>query len=147
MIAQKYATSWMIFDIVATLPLDYVLNTDSSGRANELTRLARLPRALRLLRLLRLVKLARMGQSSNVMKWIHTDIPPAVIRLLMSSFWAALVLHLFAGIWFFVADTETGATQTWLSVYGFRDSSVGGCAHVSDELPNAYTCCPSDCAL
>jgi hyperpolarization activated cyclic nucleotide-gated potassium channel 3 len=125
-IAQRYLRSWFVIDLVATLPLDYVLNAtgDSSGNAAELTRLARLPRALRLLRLLRLAKVARMGQMRRVLRWVKSDIHPAFIRLLSSSFWAALILHLFAGIWFMIGDQEPSNEVTWISYYGYDVAPV-----------------------
>lgn len=67
LIAWNYATSWMLPDLIACLPLDYAL--DSSANGGELSRLARLPRAIRLVRLLRLVKLFRFqGWQKKLMR-------------------------------------------------------------------------------
>ena len=126
-IAANYARSWLILDVAATLPLEFVLPTDdASDRTNQLTRLARLPRALRLLRLLRLVKLARMDQIVKVLRWFKSDIHPAFLRLVTSLFWAALTLHLAAGAWFMLADSEDPTYPTWITFYGYDTANVRG---------------------
>ena len=55
------------------------------------------------------------------------DVHPAFMRLFRSLFWALLALHLFAGVWFMLADQELAADPaavTWLSIAGHATAPV-----------------------
>lgn len=55
------------------------------------------------------------------------DVHPAFMRLFKSLFWAVLALHIFAGMWFMIADQELAADptmDTWLSRVGYQEAPV-----------------------
>lgn len=64
------------------------------------------------------------------------DVHPAFMRLFRSLFWAMLALHLFAGVWFMIADQEFAydpTLETWLS----RTGLVGAPVH-SQYIVSVY---------
>lgn len=125
-IARRYLVGWFLLDVVACLPIDYMTDNHGSNSANELSRLARLPRALRLLRLFRLAKLAKLSiASSAAFRFLRSaDVHPAFVRLFQSIFWAALALHIFAGVWFMLGSQADPDVETWIRRIHLDDAPV-----------------------
>eukprot|EP01048_Picozoa_sp_COSAG05_P000759 COSAG05_NODE_23_length_31591_cov_92.542995_12_plen_785_part_00 len=91
-IAVRYIRGWFLVDIVASVPFDFILNTDnSSSKATGSFRLARL---LRLGRLVRVASIARMRMSSNSM------------RLLKLVFYLLTLAHWIGCTWYFISKIE-----------------------------------------
>lgn len=124
-IAKRYATGWFVIDFIACLPIDLITDNHGSNSANELSRLARLPRAMRLLRLFRLAKLAKFSNTSAFRFLKSADVHPAFIRLFKSVFWAALALHIMAGVWFMIATQADPSVETWIKRIHMENAPVG----------------------
>ena len=60
-IAMKYLKGYFVLDLVATLPINYILSSSSGNLvANKLGKLSRLPKMVRFLKAVRLLKLLRV---------------------------------------------------------------------------------------
>ena len=62
----------------------------------------------------------------------QTDIHPAFVRLFTSLFWTALGLHVFAGMWFSIADQAEAGVETWCGRLA-RARGVCACARATER--------------
>lgn len=124
-IAWRYLTTWFLFDVVAVLPLEWFFS-DGQTNSNKFAKLARVSRTFRMLRAFRVFKLARSRTTREIVLWLqHTlSISPIWNPLLRDFAVSALVFHLFAGVWNYIAlkQNEAGATS-WAVQEGVQDAS------------------------
>lgn len=106
-IAYRYATRWLLLDIVIVLPEWVVVLTNSDGKTNSLGAqgLLRGVRGVRFLRLLRLAKVQRMVylvearvNSSYVLLCL------GILRLLAGL---VMVIHFFACAWYWIGSSSS----------------------------------------
>jgi len=123
-IAKRYAKTWMIVDVIASIPFDFIFPAEEGGAssANRLGRLARLPRAIRVLRLLRLLRLLRVARLQGYLSRFEqiTDVHPAIARAFAAAFWVLLSLHFMSCLWFFIGTEQEG--ESWVKEEGLTDA-------------------------
>ena len=156
-IAREYARTWLSIDIVACLPIDFVIRVsegrllcsmaaggcpedvsqqDSSG---QLLRLFKLLRLFRLMKLLRLARIARLFEryQDDLFQYLHFF---AVLKLVVIMLYVG---HLFGCFFHYfsvdewrtddeLAQIDAGALSPWLKEY-FDDSH-----HASGDVWDRY---------
>ena len=107
-IAVNYLQGWFFLDFLACFPFNLILSGDESGVSgnSSILRLARLPRLYRLVRLLRMIKMLRVLKNSRVITDLIEllQVNPAVMRLTKILFSVLYLVHIFACLWYFVAN-------------------------------------------
>lgn len=103
-IARYYAKSWLLFDILVTLPLwaVFLLDWDAGGGVRSL----RYVRMLRFLRLVRLAKLEHLlGEALSFVNSSHVILTFGIIRLMV---YLMLLTHFNACMWFYIGNVDRG---------------------------------------
>ena len=103
-IAASYAQSWLFVDLIASVPLDWFVNT--GGGINKLLRTLRLFKLFRLLRLLKLFPRLFQVLETNI------KFNPSMIRFLRSFIVMLLMWHCIACSYWWVARVEYGGYYT-----------------------------------
>ena len=112
-IAISYLKGWFWLDLLACFPFNYInfggdgaTEGAAGGGENQLLRLARLPRLYRLVRLLRMVKMLRIVKNLRFINDLIElfNVYPALMRLGRILSFVLYLVHLFACLWFFVAN-------------------------------------------
>ncbi|MRR15462.1 MAG: cyclic nucleotide-binding domain-containing protein [Deltaproteobacteria bacterium] len=100
-VARHYLRTWFVLDLLAALPLAPVfylfVHEDVSG-----TLAYQAPILFRLLRLLKLVKISTTFKALTEL----VTIPPALLRLIVSFFWFALIAHFISLGWIVIGAGE-----------------------------------------
>ena len=99
-IAQRYARSWFIIDLVASIPLDWFV--DTKGGINKLLRSLRLFKLFRMLRLLKLFPRLFQVLETNI------KFNPSMIRFMRSFIIMLLMWHCIACAYWWVVRIEYG---------------------------------------
>jgi hypothetical protein len=128
-IATRYLSAWFIFDFIAVVPVDLILNmfltAPSKGKSNLGTlKLARLIRLYRLYRLVRLVKMLRVGKlCSNIQNAVEKVVTfeGSTLRLVKLGLIVSFCIHMMTCTWFYMAKFSDLDRDTWVYRYGFRD--------------------------
>jgi len=129
MIIMHYARTWMLLDIVASIPFYQFLDADSDAQLNRLGKIARLPklvrliRMLRLLKLLRVMKLVRLFNAWEQYNWLDVGIA----RMFKVVFGIFMVTHLIGCFWYFVAwgGQDNLDPDSWVYRHGIQDAPAG----------------------
>jgi CRP-like cAMP-binding protein len=152
-IAWNYARTWLVVDLVACLPFDYIPIDNAAGGAenasdpngnnsSQAARLVRIPRVLRLLRLLRLAKLTRVKSIRRHLRELSMGggFGAASWRLLMTFFWSTWVVHIAAGVWWFIGnDARMAGSDNWIQSYpGFDGIPLLDLASHTQYLASIY---------
>jgi hyperpolarization activated cyclic nucleotide-gated potassium channel 1 len=130
----KYAKGWLLFDIVAVMPIDLILEAiglnnsqDSTEPAsyNSLIRLVRLPRLYRLIRISRIFKLVKRSGESDIMERMQDmlSLNRGVMRILGFLMTISICVHIMGCMWFFLAKLDGLGPDTWVVRGGMEDSS------------------------
>ena len=111
-IFMSYATSWLLFDLVAIVPFDLFLEDNKF----ELTLLSKVPRFLRLLRIF---KLLRFGSSMRRNKWYKRmneflSLSPAASKLIQFFLTMLVIIHITGCLWLFLAKINDFGPNTWV---------------------------------
>nr|XP_045625391.1 potassium voltage-gated channel unc-103-like isoform X2 [Procambarus clarkii] len=96
-IALHYLRGWFLIDVVAAIPFDLLLVTDSKEQEADDEKTTTLIGLLKTARLLRLVRVARKIDR-------YSEYGAAVLLLLMATF--ALIAHWLACIWYAIGNAE-----------------------------------------
>jgi hyperpolarization activated cyclic nucleotide-gated potassium channel 1 len=130
----KYAKGWLVFDIVALMPIDLILealglnnsqdSTDPTSY-NTLVRLVRLPRLYRLIRISRIFKLIKRSVESEVMERMQDmlSLNRGVMRILGFLMTISICAHIMGCMWFFLAKLDGFDPNSWVVRGGMEDSS------------------------
>ena len=121
-IAKVYLKGWFWLDFLACFPFQLIDFEDSFSNNKSVIRLARLPRLYRLVRLLRMVKMLRVLKNSRIISDIIEllQVNPAMTRLTKILSGVLYLVHVFACIWFFVANFEN-KYDSWADQMGLWD--------------------------
>ena len=154
-IAVHYARTWLLLDIVSTLPWD-LFGPDSRG--------------LELLRMLKLARLAKLLNNLHVTEQLFRAFDvrmgtQSYTKIIVRFFGIIIVFaHIFACYWFAVGTiydgTEAGGETSWVAYFGYADeyvstqymasvytiimtfSTVGfGDIRAVNEYEQAFACC------
>ena len=112
-IAFRYLKSWLILDLIATIPFDVVLGGFFNGSPEVLS-------ALRLFRLARLLKLAKVAEITGGWQASGRKLNRGVMRLILFAFWILVLAHFVACGWILlgaVADKTTASSKYLTALY------------------------------
>jgi len=116
-IATKYAKSWLIIDLISSIPSEMVVRvyqaSQSGDKQEDFTVLAR----LQVIRILRLTKLLRLLRIKQLMEDIELQVPAmrTVFGLFRLFFITMIIAHVQACCFFAVAKENIG--NSWVSKY------------------------------
>lgn len=118
-----YAKSWLFFDLLACIPLQYI-QTSNYGSLVRLSRLPRLYRLIRMFRLMRMLKVIK--HRASVMRYMTSffRINLSWERLFWFSVTLVFLLHLIACTWIFVGKMYIDDdSNNWITKSGSLDKS------------------------
>lgn len=119
LIAKKYIKSYFFVDLIATLPLGYIL-THSSSTAIKIGKLGRLPKLVKFVRGLRMLKLLRVYKLQKFIMRLEGEynIHHGVSRLIKIVVTILVVTHMAGCFWYLIGSEEDG----WVQRYGMVTS-------------------------
>lgn len=115
-----YLRTWMIPDIVASLPFNLI----TSSSYNSLIRILRLPRIYKLIKLGKLFRILKVVKNRNrLVRYVNSllRITLSMERLVWMVLWLLLLLHLFACAWIFFGKLNEDDSNNWILCRGFQD--------------------------
>ena len=110
---SNYAKTWFIFDLLACLPLEVIVNDMSQIKFVKLIRISRL------LRLTRLLKFSRYFLKSDFLRVFEFN--NGVAKLVSLFFIFLLMMHLIACVWCYLAIIEEDDADNWVTYFGFEN--------------------------
>lgn len=121
-----YARTWLIIDLVASVPLYKLMSYEDEAQMNRLGKIARLPRLLRLMKLLRLLKLLRVFKLMRYFQqWERHNIGMngVVTRMFKVIFGVFMVTHLIGCFWYYMAwaGHDVIPIDSWVVQYGIQN--------------------------
>jgi len=119
-ILLHYLRTWMLPDIVASLPFDLIM----SSNYNNLIRILRLPRVYKLVKLTKLFRILKVVKNRNrLVRYVNSmlRITLSTERLVWMVLWLLLLLHLFACAWIFFGKLNEDESDNWILCRGFQD--------------------------
>ena len=127
-IIKHYLKTWIIIDIISTIPFNFITSGQSFNPYSTLARLARLPRIyklIRLFKLLRMVKLLKTNNLNTISKFFLDliKISPNIERLIYFIFAFLLLNHIAACVWYQVAKFQDLSPDCWVTRLGYIDST------------------------
>ncbi|KAG7400793.1 Potassium voltage-gated channel sub H member 5 [Phytophthora boehmeriae] len=129
LIARRYLTSWFLPDVLAFLPLDYIVAPSGANNENASTsnaqvlslRLARLTRLLRVTKLTRLIKLRHFAAKVED----ALDLDAVFSRLFRLICQVLLVTHIFSCFWHLIGFNSEDEGISWVIDAGIQDKGFG----------------------
>ena len=116
-ILVHYAKSWMVLDVLASIPFQYVFTNNNWKSIIRFSKLPRLYRLVKLAKILRVLKANNFGSTFSC----TIRIPAAVKRLMYFLTVFFLMCHLIACLWFFTSTLEPGIPYNWVTKYGIEE--------------------------
>jgi hyperpolarization activated cyclic nucleotide-gated potassium channel 2 len=119
-IFMHYLRTWMIPDIVASLPFQLII----SSNYNSLIRVLRLPRVYKLIKLGKLFRILKVVKNRNrLVRYVNSvlRITLSIERLVWMVLWLLLLLHLFACSWVFFGKLNEDEPDNWILCRGYQD--------------------------
>lgn len=130
-ILVHYARTWMLLDVVASVPLYQFIGVEDGDNAqiNRLGKIARLPRLFRLIKLLRLLKLLRvvkLVRYFNQWEQYNVGTNVAVTRMIKVTCGIFFVTHLIGCFWYLVAwiGYDSVHPSSWVASHGIADADA-----------------------
>lgn len=122
-IMRHYATSWFLVDTAACIPFQLFEPDLQSQKYNKFVRLMRLPRLYKLMRLARLVKMFKFKASQEELVFKLLRMNRAILHLVKFVCGYAVMVHILACLWYYMARLDDDQMQTWPYRYGLMDRS------------------------
>ncbi len=125
-IAWRYTRTWLIFDLLAVIPGEWLFGASSGADGTRLAKLARISRTFRLLRAFRILKMAKSRTMRDTIMWLQHGLAISPMwNPLLRDFWvSALLIHMGAGLWHFIGLREIDiGNNSWILAEGQQDSS------------------------
>jgi hypothetical protein len=121
-IAKAYLSGWFIVDLVAILPFEWIISSNSTGgQANSLirvTRIGKLYKLVKITRLMRLVRLLKLIKTKGKVFDRLNDmfkIGEGVERLIFVLMVFIMICHFMACFWIFTAElAEDDSGDNWI---------------------------------
>ena len=120
-ILLHYAKTWMLLDVLASIPFQYLF-TNTNWKS--LIRFSKLPRLYRLVKLAKIIKFLKTNNFGTTFS-CTLRIPVAVKRLLYFLSIFFLMCHLISCLWYFTSTLEPGLPYNWVTKYGIQDYGEG----------------------
>lgn len=120
-ILANYACGWMIPDIIACIPINYII--DGNKNYNSLIRVARIPRLYRLFKITKLLRLGKVLKHKNkTMRYLSyiLRISAAFERIFWFALIYILLIHIVSCLWVFVGFYDTTSVN-WIDYGGFTE--------------------------
>lgn len=122
----RYLFSWLIIDIIGIFPFETVINqndsipddsTNNAGGYNDFAKLLRLPRLYRLVKISRLFKFMKSSAVGNLISnlQLFLRINSSLIRVIKFILTVILMVHILGCLWYFEAQLQDFAPNTWVS--------------------------------
>lgn len=126
-IIKKYASTWMIFDILSCIPFEFIEIFQPNLTTNNLRvifKLLRLPKISRIFKFLKIFSSSSNYQRNLVAEKIQEllSLKQSSIRLATSCLYILLSLHIMSCLWYLSAKIEGLGPSTWVSRAGLLDS-------------------------
>lgn len=123
-IAKRYLSTWFLVDLVAVFPYRLLSGGGESGHAARLLRVPRVFKLMRLLRVAKLLKVARIdGPVARLLHYLYVH--RGVRRMMRFAFWALLLNHWTACVWYYVAYLDDFSEDTWINSSTGSDALQG----------------------
>jgi len=123
-IAIRYATTWMILDVISSIPWEWInFNDADSLHTGEALKILRFMKAFRLLRITRLLQLMRKGTLSSAIEVViesngHLAFAFGILRVV---FLLLAITHWGACCWFYIGSNPADDDKTdWIT------TNIGG---------------------
>ncbi|OMJ72077.1 hypothetical protein SteCoe_29557 [Stentor coeruleus] len=116
-ILRNYVTGMLLFDILAVIPFNQIMNTDQ--KINSYIKLLRIARLIRILKIFKVKKIFESlsgGSQSTVM---------ALNKLIIGLLMILLLIHFTSCVWNFLPKLENSGPTTWIYRYNFLDKTNG----------------------
>mmetsp|Transcript_51933 Transcript_51933/g.121570 ORF Transcript_51933/g.121570 Transcript_51933/m.121570 type:complete len:958 (-) Transcript_51933:139-3012(-) len=128
-IAKRYASSWLLGDVLAAIPWEWILTAEEASAA-RFTRGFRFLRAHRLLRLTRLIQLMKL---KNIMDKVDSFIEANQMVMFLLGVVSIICLlsvicHWAACLWYVMGSADS-EMETWLT----RCREAEGCQNMGEE--------------
>lgn len=126
-IALNYLRSWFVIDLIACLPLSYVLSDEQDGPSsyNNLIRLGRLSRLYRLLRVIRLIRIVKLAnvKKLKILEYFKklTSFTTSMQRMLKTMILCLMFVHLSSCFFFLIAKIDEFGPDSWVTRIGIQD--------------------------
>lgn len=116
-----YLKTWMIFDILASIPFQEIFIGANWNSVIKVGRLPRLYRLVKIAKIIRVIKSQRSFQTFSSHLGFIFKIPLTLKRLayFLSVFF--LLCHLLSCLWFFVSTIDLQHNQNWVTKYNIQD--------------------------
>ncbi|OMJ80219.1 hypothetical protein SteCoe_19582 [Stentor coeruleus] len=115
-ILKNYITGMLLFDILAVIPFNMIMNTDQ--KINNFVKLLRIARLIRIIKILKVKKIfeSLSGGSQSTMNALNK----LVVGLLM----ILLLIHFTSCLWNFLPKLENSGPNTWIYKYNYLDKTT-----------------------
>ena len=126
-IIKKYASTWMVFDILSCIPFEFIEIFQPSLNTSNLRvflKFLRLPKISRIFKFLKIFSSSSNYQRNLVAEKIQElfSLKQSSIRLATSCLYILLSLHIMSCLWYLSAKIEGLGPSTWVTREGLLDS-------------------------
>lgn len=123
-IFKHYLSTWMLFDLVSSIPFQVIFEGSGWG---TLIRLSKLPRLYRLIKVFKLVRLIKVLKNRNrFLSCLNcfSKFSIGMERLVYFTLSIFVICHLFACFLYFGANFNADNTNNWVFNYGIQDLTL-----------------------
>jgi Ion transport protein/Cyclic nucleotide-binding domain len=123
-IILNYARTWMVFDIISSIPFDLIIDKVGWG---SLTKLSKLPRLYRIVKLIKLVRLIKVLKNRNkILRYLEcfSKLSVGMERLIYFLLTFFVICHLIACFLYFISTFNSDNINNWVFKYGILDLSL-----------------------
>ena len=117
----NYLKTWMVFDILASIPYQEIFKESSW---NSVIKVGRLPRLYRLIKIAKIIRVIKNQQGFSKFSdriGLAFKINLTFKRLIYFLTVFFLVCHLIACLWYFVSTIDINKNRNWVNKYGVTD--------------------------
>ena len=125
-IIKKYASTWMVFDLISCIPFEYIELFEPSLEASNLQiwlKFMRFPKLFRIFKIIKIFKTSNYERniiSEKIQELLN--LKHSSIRLFTSCLYIIISLHLMSCFWYLSAKIEGLGPETWIGRAGLLDS-------------------------
>ena len=112
-IFRNYLFSWLIFDTIAVIPMNYMITNE---KVSSLNKLAKVPRLLRLFRVARIFQMTSKIKKAGIMKQLNDffNLNAGIVKLLQFFCSMFVVTHITGCVWLYIAKLFDYGPGTWV---------------------------------
>ncbi|KAF4699516.1 hypothetical protein FOZ62_021240, partial [Perkinsus olseni] len=114
-IARYYAQTWLLVDLVASIPFSWFISPDTDGPSQSVSKLLRVIRIVKFIRIARLLRLMRLKTLlSKLEEHIDSDIWLAGFTMTKMFLGLFVLSHWIACIWWSIGVATEGSETNWI---------------------------------